>query len=255
MTVLIYHTVDRGWKSPLAVTPETFETHCKWLARHRTVLPLADAVEQCDSRGRLPPNCTSLTFDDGFSGLHQYALGTLLKYKLPATVFLVAETLTDGGRPIDWSSTADPGARTLTRDEVLEMQAAGIEFGSHSYSHHRLTQLGEEECRRDLVLSREVLEDLLGRPVRFLSYPRGLHDENVRRAARRAGFTHALSLPEGPEPVGPYAVPRAVIVPGNGRVALRLKSSRWFLTLRNMKSFPHFRTAARRLGLGLRVPG
>jgi peptidoglycan/xylan/chitin deacetylase (PgdA/CDA1 family) len=254
VTVLIYHTVENGWRSPLAVTPETFDAHCRWLCTHRSVLRLADAVEQCDARGRLPAGCTSLTFDDGFSGLYDHAFATLLKYGLPATIFLVAETLTDNGRPIDWSSTADATARTLTREEVLEMQEAGIEFGSHSYSHHLLTTLSEDECTRDLLLSREFLEELLGRRVPFLSYPRGLHNDAVRRAARRAGFTHALSLPEGPEPVGPYAVPRAVIVPGNGLAALRLKSSRMFLTLRNMKSFPVFRTAARRLGHGLRVP-
>jgi peptidoglycan/xylan/chitin deacetylase (PgdA/CDA1 family) len=254
VTVLIYHTVENGWRSPLAVTPETFDEHCRWLSTHRRVLPLEDAVEQCDARGRLPAGCTALTFDDGFSGLYKHAFATLLKYRLPATIFLVAETLTENGRPIDWSSTADDAAKTLTRDEVLEMQDAGIEFGSHSYSHLRLTLLSEEECTRDLRLSREVLEEILGRRVPFLSYPRGLHNDAVRRAARRAGFTHALSLPEGPEPVGPYAVPRAVIVPGNGLAALRLKSSRTFLTLRNMKSFPVFRTAARRLGHGMRVP-
>ena len=76
----------------------------------------------------------------------------------------------------------------------------------------------------DLRRSREFLEDLLNGPVPFLAYPRGLHDEGVRRAARRAGYSHGFALPEGPERVDEYAVPRVGIHRGNGTRTLAVKS-------------------------------
>ena len=252
VTILCYHTVERGWRSPLAVTPEAFAEHCAWLARRR-VVPLEEAVRRVDRWGRLPRGMTALTFDDGFSGLHEHAWPVLAHFGLPATVFLVAQTLSPEGRSVDWAPTSPPGTGTLNLDQVLEMQAAGIAFGSHSYAHHDLIDLDADECERDLRASRKLLEDLLKRSVPHLAYPRGLHDDRVHRAAEGAGFSHAFSLPEGPEEVGPYAVPRAVIIPGNGVPTLRFKTSRLYLPFRRTPLWPALRAMARRTGLGLRL--
>lgn len=244
MSILCYHSIEPGWDSPLAIDPRAFDRQCAWLARRRRVLDLAEAVEALDSSGRLPANRSAVTFDDGFAALYEHALPLLIRYRLPATVFLVAETLTSEGRAVDWVD--DPPAaplRTLTLDQVLEMQEAGIRFESHSYSHHDLTGLDDQECERDLRASRELLESLLGRPVTFLAYPRGRHNARVRRAAERAGFTCAFTLPETSEAYGPYSVPRVGVYPGNGVAALALKSSRWYLSLRMARAYPILRRA------------
>lgn len=250
MTILCYHTVERGWRSPLAVTPEAFAKHCAWLAR-RNVVPLEEAVSRMDRWGRLPRGTTALTFDDGFAGLYEHAWPVLTHFGLPATIFLVAQTLSPEGRTVDWAPSAPPGAGTLDLDQVLEMQGAGISFGSHSYAHHDLIELDAGDCERDLLDSRRLLEDLLRRDVPYLAYPRGLHDDTVHRAAEGAGFSHAFSLPEGPEEVSRYALPRAVIIPGNGVPTLRFKTSRLYLPFRRTPLWPALRAVARRVGLGL----
>ena len=249
MTILCYHTVDYGWNSTLALEPEAFDAHCSWLARNRQVIDVTQAVERIDGRGRLPSGVAAITFDDGFSSLYEHAWPILRRLSLPAMVFLVAETLTPTGKEIDWAR-CPPGTRTLTRDEILAMQEDGVTFGSHSYSHRDLTRLGEKECEDDLRASRELLEDVLGRRVPLLAYPFGHHDEKVRRAAQKAGFSHALSLPEGREPTERYAVPRVVVVPGNGILSLRIKASPHYLDMRASPVFPLLRRAARRTGLG-----
>lgn len=233
MTVLCYHSVQPEWPSPLAVDPVSFAEHCTWLERRRNVLPLLDAVGRLDRSGRLPRGLAALTFDDGFSGLYDHAMPTLTRHRLPATVFLVAQTLTEAGQPVDWVDTAyGHELTTLTRDQVLEMQSVGLDFQSHSYAHLDLTRLSFGACVQDLRESRELLESLLGRAVRLLAYPRGRHDEKVRTAAARAGYTHAFALPDGPEPVGPYSIPRVGIYRGNGVRNLRIKSARPYLPLR-----------------------
>ena len=197
-----------------------------------------------DGSARWPAGSTALSFDDGFAGLYAHALPILLEHRLPATVFLVAQTLTSAGRNVDWvDDPPDYPLETLSREQVLEMQAAGITFGSHSYSHRDLTTLTEEECERDLRVSREVLEDLLGGPIRLLAYPRGRHNERVRAAAARAGFTQAFALPEGPAPIGPHAIPRVGVWSNDGLVALRAKSSNWYGTIQTSPVFPIVRTA------------
>lgn len=238
MTILCLHTVDPDWRSPLALSPDAFDEHCAWLARHRDVVPLDEALTLVDGSGRLPRGVVALTFDDGFASLHAYALPILLRYRLPATVFLVAETLTPGGRVVDW---VDPPPRvppdTLTLSQIAEMQDAGVHFQSHSFSHLTLTMLDEADCEADLRRSRAVLEDVLGHTVDLLAYPRGRHDERVRQCAERAGYRYAFSLPETAEQVTRHSIPRVGLYPGNGVNTLRVKCSRPYLTLRTSGAY------------------
>jgi peptidoglycan/xylan/chitin deacetylase (PgdA/CDA1 family) len=186
----------------------------------------------------------AITFDDGFAGVHAYAFPTLRRYRLPATVFVVVETLTLGGRLVDWvdgKSISPLG--TLSVEQVLEMRDAGISFGSHSLAHRDLTTLSEEDCYWDLRTSREILEDLIQQHVPFLAYPRGRHDERVRRAAERAGFMHAFSLPDRPDPVGTHAIPRVGIYAGNSLPVLRVKTLPGYLRLRTSRLVARLRPA------------
>jgi peptidoglycan/xylan/chitin deacetylase (PgdA/CDA1 family) len=246
MTILCYHAVETGWPSPLAIDPVAFAEQMAWLARKRTTIEATTAVERMDRRGRLPRGAVAITFDDGFVSVFDHAWPVLSRHRLPATVFVVAQTLSPEGRPVDWVDTPPPNPiRTLSLEQVLEMQAGGVTFGSHSFAHHDLTALSEDECRRDLADSRELLGDLLQRRVRFVAYPRGLHDEKVRRAAAAAGFTHGFALPERREPSGPFAVPRVGVYPGNGLWTLRAKTSQWYPALRTSRVFPAIRRMAR----------
>jgi peptidoglycan/xylan/chitin deacetylase (PgdA/CDA1 family) len=233
MTILCYHSVDDAWESPLAMPVADFDAQCAWLATHRRVLHLDAALAGVDRMGRPARGVAALTFDDGFAEVYEHALPVLERHGLPATVFIVAETLTAAGRPVDWVRTAPPWPqRTLTVDQILEMQDRGVRFGSHSYRHALLTGLGDTECEQDLRRSREVLEDVLKTSVPFLAYPEGFHDAHVRAAAERAGYTHALALPDYPEPPGPYAIPRVGIYRGNGLAAFRAKMTGSYLPVR-----------------------
>lgn len=238
MTILCYHAVQAGWESPMCMDPEAFAEHAEWLVRRTTVVPLQTAIEALGPDGRLPRGTTALTFDDGFSGLHANLTPVLSRLGIPATVFLVAETLTEAGRPVDWVDTPPPyPLATLTLDQVRDMQAAGVSFESHSFSHLDLTRLTFQECVDDLTRSRELLESLLGHDVRLLAYPRGRHDADVRAAAQRAGYSHAFTLPEGPEVPGPFAIPRVGIHRGNGVSHLRVKTARPYLSVRTGRGY------------------
>ena len=257
MTILCYHAIEDGWTSPLAVSPAQFESHCAWLARHRTVVPLREALDQMDTRGRLRTGMVALTFDDGFLSVLDAALPILNRYRLPATFFVVAETLTPGGRAVDWVDTPPPyPMRVLSPADVLQLRDEGMEIGSHSYSHLDLTILSTQECVSDLIHSREVLEDLLKTRVPYLAYPRGRHNSGVREAAAAAGYSHSLALPEVREAVEAHAVPRVGIHRGNGLVALRVKTEPRYLAVRTDPTFLRFRDAARTMrGAAARLAG
>jgi peptidoglycan/xylan/chitin deacetylase (PgdA/CDA1 family) len=248
MSILCYHAVDPEWRSPLAVTPEEFGRQMAWLAASRTVVPLSEALRLMDRRGRLPRGLVALTFDDGFVQLHDFVFPVLAEHDVPATVFLVAATLTEEGQTVDWVDTPpDWQLDTLDLDQVREARRAGVEFGSHSWSHRTLTELEPDECREDLARSRALLSDLLHAEVPYLAYPRGRHDAGVRRAAADAGFSTSFGLPEQREPVTAQSIPRVGVFPGNDVLGLRVKSDRHYLRVRHSSAFPALRGAARAL--------
>ncbi|MFN2489118.1 MAG: polysaccharide deacetylase family protein [Actinomycetota bacterium] len=233
MSILCYHSVSDGWDWTYGVTTKAFDKHCSWLASRGSTIDLVDAVGRMSSSGRLSDGAVGITFDDGLSDVFDHAFPTLATYRLPATIFVVTKTLVDGNAGVDWIDEpflSPP--RALTRDQVLEMREAGIRFGSHSHTHAALTTLSDEECERELSESREVLEDILSTPVSFLAYPRGLESERVRRAARRAGFSHAFRTAKRSNAIDPYALPRVVVRRGDTQRKVRRKTSWWYSEVR-----------------------
>ena len=133
MTILCYHSTDPRWESPMSVRPSELEQHLAWLSRHRQVLPLDVATAELDRSGRLPRGVAAVTFDDGFADLEEYALPLLLRYRIPATVFLVAQTLTARGQPVDWVN--NPPAYPLEKAGL-----PSLSFGAAAFACSRMAK-------------------------------------------------------------------------------------------------------------------
>jgi peptidoglycan/xylan/chitin deacetylase (PgdA/CDA1 family) len=61
----------------------------------------------------------------------------------------------------------------LSWDDIREMVAMNFDIGSHTATHANLAEVPVEQARRELVDSKKTLEDILGRPARWLAYPYG----------------------------------------------------------------------------------
>jgi peptidoglycan/xylan/chitin deacetylase (PgdA/CDA1 family) len=88
-----------------------------------------------------------------------------------------------------------------------------------------LTTVSEVELARELVDSRQELEDELGRRCRFLAYPYGQENARVQCAARAAGYEAAFALPGPSGPPNPFAMQRVGIYRRDNRLRFRLKTS------------------------------
>jgi len=147
------------------------------------------AIEGADGPHR---DALFLTFDDGYSELYTVVLPGLAARAVPFHVFLVTDY---AGRDNSWDlSLGRRPFRHLSWDEVLEMGARGVTFGSHGATHADLTRLSSEAVRGELMRSKAAIESRLQRPVRTLSYPFGRYQDEVKRAAQDAGYEAAFSL-------------------------------------------------------------
>ncbi len=99
-------------------------------------------------------------------------------------------------------------------DEVREMSANGISFGSHSCSHRILTTVTSDEVSDELIKSREVL---LGQRVNYVPvfcYPNGNSDVHIQHQVQTCGYEAAVSVQmgvEGRRPTNKFSINRVGI--------------------------------------------
>ncbi len=136
-----------------------------------------------------------LTFDDGYCNVVDHALPVLARYGYTATSYMVAGQI--GGHNA-WDTGAGIGAAPLV--DVARMRdwiAGGNEIGSHTIDHVNLRNTADNEARRQIAGSRDLLQDALGVPVQAFCFPYGfLHDTHVEMA-REAGYRDATTTHPG----------------------------------------------------------
>ncbi len=169
-----------------------------------------------------PAGLVALTFDDGLLNLFDPLLA-LAGEGIPTSVYPVTDWI--GGRHPHVPDPQD--ARTLGRDQLAELAAAGVEIGTHSATHADLAPLTPAECARELGESRRVLESMIGRPVRTAAYPFGSYTPATLEAAREAGIEVAVAMERG-RGWDPLAITRARVGRGDSWIAFAIQASgRW----------------------------
>lgn len=134
-----------------------------------------------------------LSFDDGNSSDVDIALGELVDRDRTAEFFVLAGRL------------GAPGS--LSADDVRALRAAGMGIGSHGMHHRVWRGLSPAERHEELVVARELLEDVLGAPVRTAACPLGRYDRATLTALRRLRYDRV------------YTSDRALARPGTWRQA------------------------------------
>jgi peptidoglycan/xylan/chitin deacetylase (PgdA/CDA1 family) len=221
--VLCCHAVSETWGHELAVDPSVLEQHLTRILG-RGFRPVT-ALEAVTSGGRT----VHVTFDDAFRSV-ELALPLLERLGVPATVFACTDYAEDGRRLAVGDLGADRTApddetSTMRWDDLRGLVERGVAVGSHTVTHPHLTELSDEELDRELVTSKQQLEDELGRECATLAYPFGDEDPRVRAAAKRAGYAAAFSLTSRPLPLDPFGVPRVGVYRKDTPSRVRLKSS------------------------------
>jgi peptidoglycan/xylan/chitin deacetylase (PgdA/CDA1 family) len=97
-----------------------------------------------------------------------------------------------------------PGERALLSwEEVREMSAQGVTFGSHGCRHRILTRLPAGEVEEELVASREALQRPGVAAIPVFAYPNGDWTPAIAGMARAAGYRAALTTRFGLEGLAP----------------------------------------------------
>jgi peptidoglycan/xylan/chitin deacetylase (PgdA/CDA1 family) len=101
----------------------------------------------------------------------------------------------------------------LSAAQLRELSDLGFEIGSHSMTHPYLTDLNDIDLRREIEQSKQILEQMIAKPVEHFSCPGGRSNSRVVQTAANAGYrTLADSIPRAnSSSTNPFALGRVAI--------------------------------------------
>ncbi len=136
----------------------------------------------------------AVTFDDGLLCVVENAVPELVRRKIPATMFIVADLV--GSKP-KWTmfgedyDSQEPIADT---SQLKGLPADLITIGSHTLSHPWLPALTESEAMAELAGSRDRLRALMSREIKLFSFPYGAATARLVDLCREAGYERVFTI-------------------------------------------------------------
>jgi peptidoglycan/xylan/chitin deacetylase (PgdA/CDA1 family) len=212
LVILLYHRIGGDGRRP-AVPVDAFESQLVSLVRRDRILSLDAAL--ADRRGGVV-----ISIDDGYRDLYENALPLLVRYHVPAVLYLTTGFVAD-----DATLRIDRGD-ALSWSQLREAVATGlITVGAHTHTHANLAYSPENVIEDEMRRSQSLIEDRLGVVCRHFAYPYGEVSPAADRAARRLFDSAALA--EGTNRVGridPYRLGRTHVDMSDTWRSFRAKS-------------------------------
>jgi len=186
--ILDYHNFTTEESSSYKINIIEFEKQMDYLATHNySVISLSELLAGLRT-GQLPPKPIAITIDDGYRSTYTLAYPVLKKYNFPATLFLYTDFI-------------EKNSYSLTWEEIKEMTSHNIEIGSHTLSHCNLLKYKKNEnyetylarIRKEIFLSKEILETKIGAKIKYFAYPYGTYDPTIKDLVIQAGYEGILN--------------------------------------------------------------
>jgi peptidoglycan/xylan/chitin deacetylase (PgdA/CDA1 family) len=192
--MLMYHAIEPGntvptW--PWAVSLDQFSKQLDFLATEGYATPTL--AEVAASPEHFEGRTAIITFDDGYAN-NLAAADALKRRGMRASWFIVSGSI---GKYPHWPSEGYADSRILSNAELQDLQASGMEIGSHTVNHMRLTELDDESLAYEVTHSKAVLEDRLCHEICSFAYPYGACEERTVAAVQLAGYTSACTTRTG----------------------------------------------------------
>jgi peptidoglycan/xylan/chitin deacetylase (PgdA/CDA1 family) len=190
--LLLYHNIDGIGQYSLDY--DAMRMHFDLLRRKGVeVVPLEDFTDRLVNPRPYTRKVAMLTFDDGYPAMYHKLLPLVSEHRYPVTLFVVIDAI------------AAKAHRSLTWQQLREMDTSWVRIESHSMSHVDLVRLYNRggidtkyKLYEEIYLSKRVLELYLGRKVPYFAFPYGSYNLPIIDLCKAAGYQRVFSTDYGP---------------------------------------------------------
>ena len=172
--VLFYHRIADDGANKLSMPFATFARQIRWLRDNFDLVSLEEAQRRV-AVGHNDRPAVAITFDDGYATNYEAAVPFLVEKKIPVTYFVASKHILEG-RPFPHDVAKRQPLAVNTVEQLRKMIDSGVEIGAHTRTHADLGKVKDPAVLFDeLSVCRDELEDALKCPIRYFSFPYGLH--------------------------------------------------------------------------------
>jgi peptidoglycan/xylan/chitin deacetylase (PgdA/CDA1 family) len=101
------------------------------------------------------------------------------------------------GKTLQDIHSSDEWTALCTGDMLKKSVETGLDVGSHTMDHIRLSQVADDVIVDQLSQSKHELEAIVNQSCKYICYPNGDYDDRVRAHARACGYEAGLTTDEG----------------------------------------------------------
>ena len=186
LPILMYHGVSDVEGTSLYVKPEVFARQMEFLRDNGyKVISLDEFVSGTRAGREFGAKTIVITFDDGFEDNYLNAFPVLVKYRMPATIFLITGYVGREKGYLNW-------------DQVRVMYENGIDFGGHTRNNVYLPSAGGKAALEEEIEGpREDILSGLGAEAEYFCYPTGGFNEEIKNMVKAAGYKGACTTNRG----------------------------------------------------------
>jgi len=209
--ILCYHRLEnKNSTSDYTVSINSFKEQLKLLADsgYHSVLP-GQLNDYLIKGTPLPSKPFMLTFDDTRQEHYSIAAPEMEKYGFKGVFFVMTIPI---GRP-----------NYMTTEQIKELSDRGHVIGSHTWDHHNVKQLKEEDWPVQIGKPNEKLQAITGKPVLYFAYPFGVWNDAAVEAIKKYSFKSAFQLTAKRSESEPLYTIRRTLVPGSWPTSKLLK--------------------------------
>lgn len=188
LPILAYrHIAESDVKDPAYVHPKDFQDQMKYLADEKfNVISLDEVLRIYKEGGKIPTHTLAITFDGGYDDFNEFGVGSLEKYKFPATIFLQSGGIGKKG--------------FMTKDQIKQLaQNERFTFGSNGISGRNVALMSGNDAYNEIFSSKTGLQKELEIPISYFSYPEGGFISSLKRLAKESNYKGACALTPGRE--------------------------------------------------------
>ena len=228
--VIMYHRVVKTEENVgvhgTYITLDKFEKHMKYLYDQGYKTITFEDLKKKNYRDRFNKNEKNImiTFDDGYDDNYTLAFPVLKKYNFKAIIYLMSHL---NFNKWDVENVENPENRfeLMNDDMIKEMGKYGIEFGGHTMTHKKLSEISLDESKNEIINSKKVLEKKLEKKLLSFAYPYGKLNEEVKKIVKESGYLFAVATDSGPINFSEdfYQIRRIAIFPSNGLFSFKRK--------------------------------
>ncbi|AZV55240.1 polysaccharide deacetylase family protein [Clostridium sp. AWRP] len=183
--ILYYHSIDYEKGNELRVPKEKFREQMKYLKDNGyTTLTLNELYNFLAYNKPVPNKSVVITLDDGYKDNYENAFPILKEFGFKATVFMI-------------TSSVNNEKDFLTSSELKQMDSYGMDIESHTVNHDKLDRLTYDKQIQTLKDSKEFLEKLLNKKIKYIAYPYGKWNESAIKALKTEGYSMAFTTAGG----------------------------------------------------------